>query len=120
MFEFNGWAVVEADGGGEAADHALMARLKEHVAEGKEEMPRGFHFEEGLNGFRSVLMSGMRNHPRPEVVGVFYWLAAESRRAYGLLYVRNDEVDDPADVNRWRVWRLADGEVTYHEDTLFG
>ncbi|HEU4557836.1 MAG TPA: Imm7 family immunity protein, partial [Longimicrobium sp.] len=89
--------------------------------EGAEEVPQGFHFEAGLNGFQSVLLSGLHNHHRPEVVGVFYWLAQESRRSYGLLYTRNDEVEDPADVYRWRVWRLADGEVTYHhEEPFFG
>lgn len=117
MYEFNGWAVVEADERGDAAGDELMEQLLEHVA-GLEEMTRErFHWDNAaLNGHRAILVSGLRNHRDPFVTGVFQWLADHSRRAYGLLYTRDDAWGDP---NRFDVWRLRDGELTLHEDPFF-
>ncbi|HEU4557891.1 MAG TPA: Imm7 family immunity protein [Longimicrobium sp.] len=121
MYEFNGWAVVEADVRSEENDRELFDALKEYVAT-LPEATRGrvFFPDTILNGFRSLTVSGLRNHCDSEILWLFEWLAARSRHCYGLLYVRNDEVLDPRDMDRFFVWRLANGEVTYHDDPFFG
>ena len=117
MYEFNGWAVVEADEGTEAADDELMDRLMAHIA-GLPESTRDriLTAENVLNGFRSITLSGLRNHPDPFIVGVFHWLAEQSHRAYGLLYVRDDSWGEP---DAFNVWKLERGKVTFHNDPFF-
>lgn len=117
MYEFNGWAVVVANEGTDAANDELMGRLLDHIA-GLDEMTRErFHWDDaGLNGHRAIMVAGLRNHPDPFVTGVFQWLAEQSRRAYGLLYTLDDSWGDP---NRFDVWRLRRGELTFHADPFF-
>ncbi|HEX9937731.1 MAG TPA: Imm7 family immunity protein [Longimicrobium sp.] len=121
MYEFNGWAVVEAEVRTDSDDSELFDRVRAYVAALPEHTrERVFLPDTILNGFHSLTVSGFRNHCDPEILWLFEWLAAQSRLCYGLLYVRNDEVHDVADVYRWRVWRLAGGEVTCHDDPFFG
>jgi len=117
MYEFNGWAVIESNEGTDEADGELMERLVEHLDELDEQSRKHFHTAGFvLNGFRSVFVSGLRNHPQPDVMGLFDWLARRSRRCYGLLYVRDDSWGEP---DRFDVWRLQDGNVTHHDDPFF-
>ncbi len=116
MYEFNGWAVVRSDEGTSEADGELMDRLLECIEGLPDTMSPHYHTGgHMLNGYRSILASGLRNHPS-DVMSVFGWLAEQGRRCYGLLYVRDAERGTP---NRFDVWRLQDGKLTRHDDPFF-
>ncbi len=118
MFEYQAWAVVRSDAGTEEADDALMDGLRQQVAALPEVLRGSFHLGDGTNGMWSFTASGLRNHQRVEVMLVFDWLAAHSRRSYGLLYVRDDAVED-GDRDAFHVYRLTDGRIAVLADPFF-
>lgn len=113
MYEFIGWAVVEDDGGSDAATHALLEQLREEVAKLDDPTRWQFHVpEQILNGYCTVHCAGLRNHGHGDAIRIFEWLAARSRRSYGLLYERHGWDPEYA----FHVWKLHDGQLTRHAD----
>ena len=49
---------------------------------------------------------------------MFYWLARQSRRNYGLLYFRDDDIE-PGQPYRFRVQRISGGEIEEFADPVF-
>jgi hypothetical protein len=109
MFEYHGWAVVCSDVGSDEANNKLMRALQVKLAELPESTRASFQLGDPLNGLNTIMASGLRNHYRAEIVHVFWWLAQQSRRSYGLLYVRDDDV--AGDKDAFQVHRLLDGQL---------
>jgi hypothetical protein len=69
------------------------------------------------NDLTVVNVHGLTNHRVDRVERLFRIVAEQTPGSYGLLYVRNGE--DPRGLefeNRFRVWRLARGELTEMPD----
>ncbi|MFL6211049.1 MAG: Imm7 family immunity protein [Pyrinomonadaceae bacterium] len=109
MFEYHGWAVVRSDDGSAEADDELMHALQVRLAALPASTSASFQLGDPLNGLYTIMTAGLRNHYRAEIVNVFWWLAQQSRRSYGLLYVRDDDVEGDKDV--FQVHRLLAGQL---------
>ena len=116
MFEYHCWASVLSEQGGIEADGELVRALEARIAELSESIQESFHI--GHVNEVTVTASGLRNHWRSDVLDVFYWLASQSRRSYGLLYFRDDE-REPGQPYRFRVQRISGGEIEEFTDPFF-
>ena len=108
MFEAHGWANV----GDDADLNALVALVETASVSGSAE----FNVMPSMNWCgTSLACTVCRNHRYERVFEVFRWLADHVPESYGVLYVRDQE---SGSANAFRVWRLARGRLTEHEDVL--
>ena len=115
-FEYHCWASVLSDAGGTEADGELLRALEARIAELSESVRKSFHI--GYVSEVTVTAPGVRNHWRSAVLDVFYWLARQSRRSYGLLYFRDAHVE-PDQPYRFRVQReFEDCRLAANEKSL--
>ena len=93
-----------------------------------------WQFIEHLNNHSGLLQfSVSRNHRTSMIWPLMDFIAAQSQGSYGAVYVHDDE-DGPEGAGMYkvhpdrppvdharsfRVWRILDGQITEHEDTLF-
>lgn len=118
MFEYHCWAVAEPDPeGGIAADDALTRAVHARIAELEEGARASFHVT-NLNTLL-ITASGVRSRYQGEVLAVFEWLARESPRAYGLIYLRGPDAGEDG-LHRFQVRRIRRGTIEHLEDRYLG
>ena len=114
MYEFHCWAALgyhtyEIE---DVPQQTLLAELRRYLD--------GINRSSSLwtlrsyNGVESFQISGQHNHRSDYVIDIFRWIAEHGPGSYGLLYVSDDEDAHHSEV--FRVWRLARGELTVHDD----
>jgi hypothetical protein len=113
MFEYHCWATVPPHADESEEDGRLLEALRARIADLPESTRQTFHI--GYLNEVTVTASGVRNHWRADVLDVFYWLAVQSRRAYGLLYFRDDDVE-PGGSYGFRVQRIRNGAIDEFPD----
>ena len=120
VFTCFGWAnlrttTYETDDAGSAR---LVSQFEEYVAARFGDwFSLEIHVSRGLNWAGPCFtIMGCFNHRREEVIDLFRWVAENGPGSYGLLYVQDDEDPREAYENAFRVWRLARGTLTEHED----
>ena len=83
MFEFHGWARVQSSSGRtvfdptglyEPDDEGLMDLLRAKVNEMEPASRECMHIQTTVNGYRTLIVAGLRNHRDPAVVDLFRWL----------------------------------------------
>jgi immunity protein 7 of polymorphic toxin system len=117
MFEYHEWAVIrDATNDG---DETRLARMAEDVRRGIGEFAVGSGVADvrWVNGTCMVWFAGCPNHRYDRVLDLLPWLGRLAPGSYGLLYVWDDEDLDAE--NRFRVWRLARGQVEERTDPFF-
>ena len=118
MVEYHGWITIRdsPSEGDEERTASFAGSLEERI-----NRLRAEHRIIGMrvvNANHMIWLAGCTNHWSTDIDEVFDLLgeiAAKAPGSYGLLYVWNDECDQS---NAFRVWRLARGRVTEHEDSL--
>ena len=127
MFEFHGWLSLEVDDRDDPDPTILDERLDlaERGLLGQIEKAGDgasvFELRRAGNGLRYLAVHGLRNHRYLPVIDLFRWAAENLPEAYGLLYVRDDEDERDEDMditNAFRVWRVAQGKCSEHEDSF--
>jgi Immunity protein 7 len=117
MFEFHGWAVLRYDiyEIETQPEEQLWLEFLQYLSEAAPDY-QDIWTVNRLNGSDSFAINGLFNHRNEWVVDIFRWLAENSPGTYGVLYVWDDE--DTRNQNKFRVWRLARGNLIEFEDTL--
>ena len=83
-----------------------------------------WQFTEHLNVESGILQfHASRNHRTSVVWRLMEFISEQSLGSYGAIYIHDDEDDNRVQSNdfslSFRVWRILDGKITEHEDTLF-
>ena len=129
MFEFHGWAVLNASSGQgvftpkglfHPDDEDLLRDFTRTLESQGDFAKMHVRLSQTINGLSSVALHGLRNHRVREVFEIFEWLAVHATRSYGVLMTRNDEDQDRIydSAAAFRVYRLAVGTFT-EMDSLF-
>ncbi|MFJ9692167.1 Imm7 family immunity protein [Kitasatospora sp. NPDC101183] len=114
MFEYHGWVNVIETATAEEQDpavlHAIADGLRQRIA-----ATGGRHLLDlrWSNGALFLHLGGLRNHPDPDVLGLFREVGERAPGSYGLLHVRDD-----AHLNEARVLRMVRGRVSEHREAL--
>jgi hypothetical protein len=118
MFEYHCWAVAEPDpAGGIEADDALTRAVQARIAEMEDGARESFHVT-NLNTL-VITASGVRSRYQGEVLAFFSWLARVSPRAYGLIYLRGDDLAGDG-LDRFQVQRIRRGTIEHIEERYLG
>lgn len=120
MFEFHGWITIrvkENDSESIEATTLRENRAIEQVRAAISNASNNFSFFDvrRTSNCMIVLMAhGLRNHRYQPLIELFEQIAQMLPDSYGLLYVHDDE--QKGSDNAFRVWRLALGRFTEHDD----
>lgn len=117
MFEYHGWATVQATAGDEepADAQASYDRVAEMVA--PLTSAPGFASLEWVNGMLQFHLGGFVNHrgqQGQEVLDVFHSIGKIAPGSYGVLYVHDDE--DVETSNEFVVYVMRRGQVSEERD----
>jgi len=124
MIDYNGWIDVnmhynEED---ETFDDRDFTNFSEEMAplisEFNNNSSRIIEFKE-INWVSAYHIFGVHNHNTgyfDDVINVYKAIGEKAPGSFGLLYIRLPE--HPVYWNQYRVFRLANGELTEHEDIL--
>jgi hypothetical protein len=117
MFEYHGWAVIQASAGDEEPSDAQTSydRVAELV-ESTAEWP-GLTSLQWINGNLQFHAGGLLNHrgqQGQEVVDIFHSIGKLAPGSYGLLYVHDDE--DPAADDGFLAYVMRRGQVSEERD----
>lgn len=124
MYEWHGWVVISSDTfeGDEDAEEAVAAQVKAMLEPlnvdtwAKAEVVV-------RNGEYWLELSGNVNHANDmpnQIRQVLDFMATEAPGSYGLLWERDDEREHPpAQMNEFRVTRMARGQITTPKDAYF-
>lgn len=130
MFEYHGWAVLRYDAfkTGEKPQRRLVDEFLKYAstiatgtnimhADGTTEPEMATeHFSlRQCNGSNHFVITGSHNHARSYPLSIFRWLAANGLGSYGMLYVLDDESDEP---ETFKVFCLKRGRLDEHRDSL--
>lgn len=117
MFEFNGWAVLRyhTHDTDSMKQEKQLYKLIHYISEIDTEEVVTF---KSRNGLDSLLMSGLHNHRKNYVVGIFEKIAEIMPGSYGLLYIHDDEDQskNQDNTNHFVVWKLVRGKLTEQQD----
>lgn len=122
MIEFNGWISVELDS--TFKERSVINNLEQFQEMMKPliadfDIHNQFIELKRMNGSFVYFIGGSHNHRLSyleSVIEIYEKVAELAPSSYGLLYVRLPE--DEAFWNKYRVFRLAKGIITEHEDIL--
>ncbi|CAL2090195.1 Imm7 family immunity protein [Tenacibaculum sp. 190524A02b] len=118
MIEINGWITicVTADGEEDTSELNIVVQKIEKIITPLMILNQIFEIK-ALNGVYTLFIGLNHNHDNNYSNSVYRLLCEIGDIAigsYGLVYIRNHEVD----FNRFKVLRLSKGNVTFEEDKL--
>jgi hypothetical protein len=128
MFEFHGWAVLRSTCGQSVwgpkgffhpDEDALLESITDRLRTMTDFAKEHIRLLQTVNGFASILVSGLLNHRDKRVYQLFEWLAEHGARSYGVLMTRDDEDSDRQydPLSEFRMYRLALGAFTELDKT---
>jgi Immunity protein 7 len=124
MLNYNGWVQIHmnVDDDLDNIDHSdltrFFAEIEPHISDFNKYSNRFIEYKE-FSWTNNYFIFGMHNHVLTyldDLMALFETIGKKAPGSFGLLYVRLPE--DPIYWNKYRVFRLAKGVVTEHEDTL--
>ena len=117
MFEYHGWATIQATASGDD-DAALLERLVERVRRAVRDAGEFDLVDLRWSAGMPVLhFGGCDKHGGtlgPELLELFTRVGELAAGSYGLLHIWDDQ--DPEHDNEFRVYRMARGQVTEQSD----
>lgn len=117
MFEYHGWATIQATASGDD-DAALLERLVERVRRAVRDAGEFDLVDLRWSAGMPVLhFGGCDKHGGtlgPELIELFTRVGELAAGSYGLLHIWDDQ--DPEHDNEFRVYRMARGQVTEQSD----
>lgn len=124
LLDYNGWIDIEMhyndnldviDG---SDVRNFLVEMGPHIEEFNKYPSRRIEYKT-LSWSKIYTIYGVHNHALnylEDLLNLYSLIAEKAPGSYGLLYVRLSE--DPVYWNKYRVFRMAKGVVTEHEDTL--
>lgn len=117
MFEYHGWATIQATASGDD-DAALLERLVERVRRAVRDAGEFDLVDLRWSAGMPVLhFGGCDKHGGtlgPELLELFTRVGELAAGSYGLMHIWDDQ--DPEHDNEFRVYRMARGQVTEQSD----
>lgn len=121
MLDYNGWININMNAG-DNSDRDDLVRFRNgimpHIEDFNKYTSRSLSYQ--TRAWDDVcFISGQHNHASAyfeDVIKLYKTIGEGAPGSYGLLYVHQSE--DPVYWNKFRVFRLAKGVLTEHEDLL--
>ena len=120
MFEFHGWITIRVKENDCESTDATRSREDQAIEQVQAAISQAsddfsfFDVRRTSNCMIVLMAHGLRNHRYQPVIELFEQIGRILPDSYGLLYVHDDE--QKGRDNEFRVWRLALGLVTEHDD----
>ena len=124
MIDFNGWIEIsmnidpDLDSMDDGDLKHFFTEMEPHIMEFNNYSNQFMDYR-ALNGNKNYFLSGSHNHVLSyfdDLIALYQLIGKMAPGSFGLLYVRLPE--DPIYWNQYRVFRLAKGVLTEHEDRL--
>ena len=120
MIVFSGWAVISEayseSGEDEKLLNDIIKRIKKQIVELGE--INEFYDLRPLNGSYHLTIKAAHNHRDEKIIEFFKWIADISVGSFGLLYVLDDEDRKRNNENKFKVWRMENGQIDELDDPI--